>query len=380
MKPIKVCHIVNLITGKADGVYAHLKMIFSNYDKTKFEHYLFFQGGEKIERESQALGVKVFISPSLIKKLSLRTFVDLYHLLRHNEIDILHAHMIKPYTITGLVNIFLRRKFIFNYHGLFLKSNIYYSATQKIIYGSIHLLISLIRKVNIVLVPSERSKNLLISETRLFPEPIVYYNGIHIAKKHNESNPIVLSDLQEIRDGSAIIALIGRLEIDKRIDRAIMIIKELVKKQKKIHLLVFGDGSLRNKLQKIVDEFELKKNVTLFGYLEDMKNYYQFFDVVLFTSDWEGMPLTMWEAMANEVPVIAPDVGGFKEILEKNNCGLIYEPGNIMDAEVKLIQLLDDLQLRKSLGKNGRVAVETKYTEKKFIQQIEKIYEDLVNK
>lgn len=380
MKPIKVCHIVNLITGKADGVYAHLKMIFSNYDKTKFEHFLLFQGGEKVEREAQELGVKIYISPSLNKKLSLKAFVDLYHLVKTNEINILHAHMIKPYAIAGLVNIFLMRKFIFNYHGLFLKSNIYYSATQKIIYKSIHMLISLIRKVNIVLVPSERSKNLLISETKFFPEPIVYYNGIHIDNQQNESNLIVKSKLHEIRDNSTIIALIGRLEIDKRIDRAILIIKELVRKQKKIHLIVFGDGSLRNKLQKIVDEFELKKNVTLFGYAEELKNYYHFFDIVLFTSDWEGMPLTMWEAMANSVPVVAPDVGGFKEILEENKCGLIYEPGNIVDAELKLLQLLNDVQLRKSLGKNGRVAVETKYTEKKFIQQIEKIYEDLVNK
>ena len=380
MKPIKVCHIVNLITGQADGVYTHLKSIFRNYDKTKYEHFLIFQGGEKVEREVQALGVMVFISPTLNKKLSLRTFVDLYHFVKTNEIDILHAHMIKPYTITGLVNIFLRRKFIFNYHGLFLKSNIYYSATQKIIYRSIHIIISLIRKVNIVLVPSERSKNMLLSETRFFPDPIVYYNGIYIDKKHNESNPIVKSKLQEIRDNSSIIALIGRLEIDKRIDRAILIIKELVKKQKKIHLIVFGDGSLRNKLQEIVDEFELKKNVTLFGYVEEMKNYYKFFDIVLFTSDWEGMPLTMWEAMVNELPIVAPDVGGFKEILEENNCGLIYEPRNIMDAELKLIQLLDDMQLRQSLGRNGRTAVETKYSEEKFIQQIEKVYEDLVNK
>ena len=51
-----------------------------------------------------------------------------------------------------------------------------------------------------------------------------------------------------------------------------------------------------------------------------------------------------------------------------------------MDAELKLIQLLDDMQLRQSLGKNGRIAVETKYTEEKFIQQIEIVYEDLAKK
>ncbi len=62
---IKVCHIVNLITGKTDGVYAHLKMIFQNSDKTKFQHYLIFQGGGNIENELSEMGVKVFVSYSL---------------------------------------------------------------------------------------------------------------------------------------------------------------------------------------------------------------------------------------------------------------------------------------------------------------------------
>ena len=53
---IKVCHIVNLITGKSDGVYAHLKSIFRNYDRNKFEHILIFQGGEKIEKGSERIG------------------------------------------------------------------------------------------------------------------------------------------------------------------------------------------------------------------------------------------------------------------------------------------------------------------------------------
>ncbi len=67
-------------------------------------------------------------------------------------------------------------------------------------------------------------------------------------------------------------------------------------------------------------------------------NYYNYFDVVLFTSDWEGMPLTMWEAMANGVPVVAPDIGGFSEILVENNCGFIYEAGNMIDAENKILE------------------------------------------
>ena len=70
--------------------------------------------------------------------------------------------------------------------------------------------------------------------------------------------------------------------------------------------------------------------------MEDVENYYKYFDLVLFTSDWEGMPLTMWEAMANSVPIVAPDVGGFKEILEENKCGLIYESKDLIQLEANI--------------------------------------------
>jgi len=122
---IKVCHIVNLITGKSDGVYAHLKSIFRNYDRNKFEHFLIFQGGEKIENEVHELGIKVFTSESLKKKISVQVFSDVYNVIKSEKIDIIHTHLIKPYAIAGLTNIFLRKRFIFNYHGIFLKNNPY---------------------------------------------------------------------------------------------------------------------------------------------------------------------------------------------------------------------------------------------------------------
>jgi len=318
MKPIKVCHIVNLITGKADGVYTHLKMIFKNYDKDKFEHYLIFQGGDKIEREVRAFGVKVFTSASLKKKISLKAFLDIYKVLKKAEVDVIHTHMIKPYAIAGLVNIIVGKKFIFNYHGLFLKDNLYYSLIEKLIYRTIHFLVSFLSKVDVVLVPSKRSKCLLEKETKLFPEPVVYYNGMTISMENIQPNPKIEAKLQEIRNNESIVALIGRLEIDKRVDRAIILTKKLTNQQKKIRLLIFGDGSLKDDLQRRVDELGLNDIVEFLGFVDALQHYYKFFDIVLFTSDWEGMPLTMWEAIAHEVPVVAPDGGGLKEILEED--------------------------------------------------------------
>jgi glycosyltransferase involved in cell wall biosynthesis len=376
---IKVCHIVNLITGQADGVYTHLKMIFKNYDRSEFEHVLIFQGNPKIETELKTLDIKVYISESLEKKISVKAFLDIYKVVKKNKIDIIHAHLIKPYAIAGLTNIFLKKKLIFNYHGIFLKNNPYYNIFERFVYYVVHSLIYLFTKVDAVLVPSIRSKELLINETKLFREPLVYYNGYSIESNKAEVDTDLISYVEELAKQKTIIALLGRLEIDKRVDRAVKLVKELLDKQYRIHLLVFGDGSLKTELENLISHLKLNEYIDLLGYKSGLKNYYKFFDILLFTSDWEGMPLTLWEAMANGVPVVAPDVGGFREIIEENACGLIYEPGNILDAEEKIITLLNSIFLRKQFSINGRIASVTKYDMKKFIYKLEQIYSQLYN-
>ena len=173
---IRVCHVVNLITGKADGVYAHLKMIFKNSDKTKFQHYLIFQGGEHIEKEVTEMGVKVFVSTSLKKKISIKAIVDIHGFLKNNNIDIVQAHLIKPYALTGMLNIILRKKFIFNYHGIFLKSNPYYNFVEKNIYLTIHNLIFLFGRMDTVMVASKEGRNYYLWNPKLLTEPIAYDN------------------------------------------------------------------------------------------------------------------------------------------------------------------------------------------------------------
>ena len=376
---IKVCHIVNLITGKSDGVYAHLKMILRNFDKLKFEHIVIFQGEEKVEKELKELGVQIFVSESLKKKISFKAFFDIYKVVHDKKVDIIHTHLIKPYAIAGLVNIFLKKKIIYNYHGIFLKNNPYYNFIERRIYLLIHYIIYLFGRIDVVLVPSEFSKQILTEETKLFPEAAVYYNGCISIKNFTSVKSNITQRIEASKQDKSIIALVGRLEIDKRIDQALILIRNLVEKNFKVHLMVFGNGSLKDELNQLIQQYKLNDSVDILDYIENVESYYKYFDIVLFTSDWEGMPLTMWEAMANGIAIVAADVGGFKEILEKNNCGRIYERGNIMEAEVKLIQLLDDLKLRKLLGKNGSDAIETKYNIKNFINQIEQVYLNLLS-
>ncbi len=370
---IKVCHIVNIITGKTDGVFAHLKMIFINSDKTKFKHYLIFQGGEKIEKELSEMGIEFFVSESLKKKISVKAFADIYSFIKKNDISIIHTHLIKPYTMAGLLNIFLRKKFIFNYHGLFISNNDYYGMIGKVIYRLFHIVINLFGTVDTVLVPSRKSKELLMKDTHLFPEPVVYYNGYNIQAGYPMESGTV-EKIEKIKSEGMIIAVVARLESEKRIDIAIDIFKSIYSGGQNIFLLIFGDGELKQKLIEHARMSGIESRVILFDYVNSLVSYYSYFDVLFFASEREGTPLSVFEAMANKIPIVAPDVGGFKEILDENNCGLIYSPGNIKEAEEKLLTLIKDESLRKKLGENGKIAVERKYNSNNFIKQIEEVY------
>jgi len=332
-----------------------------------------------IETEICNMGVKVFVVSSLKKKISISAFVDVYRIIKSLNIDIIHCHLVKPYVIAGLINIFLRRKLIFNYHGLFLSSNPYYSFFDKLIYRLFHILIFLIGRVDSVLVPSKKSRELLLMDTKLFPNPIVYYNGFSKSDNDLHIDIKLIEKIQIIKKSNIILALVGRLEIDKRIDSAIEILKSLTQQNINLHLLIFGEGSLKNKLQNHVQSLNLYSSIHFVGYVKGLKSYYKYFDILLFTSEWEGMPLSLWEAMANRVPIVAPDVGGFKEILEENNCGFIYESNNLKEAENKILELINDESIRLNLGQNGKSAIEKKYNEREFIKQIEKNYFKLMS-
>jgi len=92
-----------------------------------------------------------------------------------NKIDIIHTHFLKPYAIAGIVNICLKIKLIYNYHGFFI-NNDFNSWYEKLIYRIAHLIIYLFGSVNLAIVPSQKCKELLSQETKLFRKIEPYYN------------------------------------------------------------------------------------------------------------------------------------------------------------------------------------------------------------
>ena len=156
---INVCHFADHLNGKMDGVFTHIKMIVENTDKNKYKHFLCFQGDPFIEQEFTRLGGEIILIPSIKKKIPIRSFQEFFQHIKKKNIQIIHTHFLKPYVVAGLTNILLKKKLIYNYHGLFI-DNEFYNKFEKMTYRIAHYLITLFKGVQLVLAPSLRSKEL----------------------------------------------------------------------------------------------------------------------------------------------------------------------------------------------------------------------------
>ena len=369
---IKICHFTNIITGKSDGVYSHLKMIFKYADPNKFQQYLVFQGNPDIETEAKKLGIEILAIRSLTKKFSLKPFIEFYSFVKSNDIDIIHTHFLKPYAIAGLLNIILRKKIVYNYHGLFIE-NTYNSKIEQFIYRLIHRVINNLNLVELAIVPSFSSKKSLLNETRGFKKIKVYYNGYdNIIEEQPDVETI--NYFLRLKNSESIIGIVARIDAEKRIDLALEIAKKVLEIRKDVHFIILGNGNLERDIKNYLKNLSINDNVDLLGFIPNAKLYAKYFDLLLITSDREGLPLSIWEAMASKVPIVSTDVGGIREILDKEKCGLTYPRGDVEQGAKIILGLLCDKERREIMGQNGYDAIKKKYNTNTFADFFNDLY------
>ena len=141
-----------------------------------------------------------------------------------------------------------------------------------------------------------------------------------------------------------------------------------------------GDGALEEEVKHLINSMNLQHHVNMLGYIPDAKLYIKYFDILLFTSDWEGFPLSIWDAMAAGVPVVSSEAGGINEILELEKCGIIYPKGDVDKGSKVILKLLSDKNRREQMGRNGQISVKDKYNKDKFADFFNCLYTELSKK
>jgi L-malate glycosyltransferase len=129
----------------------------------------------------------------------------------------------------------------------------------------------------------------------------------------------------------------------------------------------------------MIQKYGLEKSFSLPGFETDMSAFYKRIDVFMNTSLHEGIPLSVLEAMSYGIPIVAPKVGGFQEIIEDNVYGFLVEGRNPEDFARQCLKLYEDASLRKKMGAAARRRVVNDFSVNRMAQDYYQLYLDVMN-
>ncbi|MFX1577227.1 MAG: N-acetyl-alpha-D-glucosaminyl L-malate synthase BshA [Promethearchaeota archaeon] len=142
-----------------------------------------------------------------------------------------------------------------------------------------------------------------------------------------------------------------------------------------VDLLLIGDGPTRPEVDRLIRKYELNNRIRCPGFKRDVHQYLRCACAFALSSELEGAPLSLLEAMSCGLPVVATAVGGIPEIVKDGKNGLLAPFGDIDILAEKLYVILTDSTLAADLGQAARQTILDNHTVDKILPQYEAIYE-----
>lgn len=173
-----------------------------------------------------------------------------------------------------------------------------------------------------------------------------------------------------------IVGAIARLSEEKGLDTLLRAAALVAQRIPALHVLLVGDGPLREPLETLARELGIERRVVFTGYRTDVPLLQSLLEIQTFTSHWEGAPLALFEAMAMGKPIASSDAGGLGEILRGTDAALLVPPADPAALAGVLTRMLEDADLRTRVAGNAR-ELGRRFDIDHTVRQLEALYEAL---
>ena len=183
------------------------------------------------------------------------------------------------------------------------------------------------------------------------------------------------SVLEEFAAGEPLAGLIGRLERQKDPVRLVRVFARAVVGGARGRLAIIGNGSLAEPVRTEIARAGMEDRARLFAF-EPWRtdDYLAALDLFVLPSRWESLPISLLEAMACGVPVIATAVGGVGDLLADGRAGIAVELDDDDALAGALTELLGDDGRRGALGAHGKQLVEARFRRERMVARTEAVY------
>lgn len=210
----------------------------------------------------------------------------------------------------------------------------------------------------------------LVASTR----EVLIPNGIPMPPPPTAADRLRARDALGVRPSDYVVGIVARLSRQKAHEvlfGAVAACKEAVPH---LRLVVIGGGDREAELRELAGELGIDASTTFLGIRRDVPDLLPGFDVVCLSSIHEGVPITLIEAMAAGLPIVATDCGSVRDIVEDGEQGFVVPVGDVQGFADRLRILADDEHLRTQFGKSGRARAESEFR----IERTAREYEDLL--
>jgi glycosyltransferase involved in cell wall biosynthesis len=174
---------------------------------------------------------------------------------------------------------------------------------------------------------------------------------------------------------SRIVAGVGRLNPQKNFALFLDIAAQLAPRFPDLHFLLAGDGPEEQMLREKASALGIANRVTFSGYVADTRLVYLAADVLLMPSRYEGLPMTLLEAMAMGLPVVASKLDGIAEVIGDGSEGFLVPSDDAALFVERTAALLADAELSSRISKNARAKIEASFSVERMTSSVEEIYD-----
>lgn len=354
--------------GGPGGTGSQVAAICNHLDRKKFEIGLAYSvrpGCSPEEFRAQAPGAeKAFYIPEMIREISpfqdLKAFQALYRLFKTEKPDVVHAHSSKAGALArlaaraaGIPHIY------YSPHGYSFQMQDR-AAASRWVYHGIERALSQIGEIVAISVSEAELTRSIRGGKNVHTVCDAYLGPLPALRERNERG---------LKIGAC-----GRLTYARNPDAFVKLAQRVTDSRNDVGFVWIGDGELRRTADDMITDMNLRSRCEITGWLspEDVGKRMADLDIFVHFSRWEGLPNSVLEAMAHGLPVVASDIPGNRDVVTDEINGYLVK-SEIQLLE-RVLELVDQPELRRKMGRAGRQRVENDFTLDKTISALERLY------
>ncbi len=299
--------------------------------------------------------------------LSLGSALRLSRYVREHEIQIIHAHVARDYPLAALATRRSQARLVLTRHVLFPL-------------GKIHHLT--LRRTARVIAVSGAVADALRAQNIFAPDRIVtIHNGIDVDRFEKRRKDAAVDSYRNKMISVGVVGHLGPIKGHEDFIRAAAII---CSRRDDVEFVIAGEdksrtGEHRRELEKLIDDLGLNQRVRLVGWVADVARLLPTLSLFVSASRAEPFGLSIIEAMAAGVPVIATRSEGALEIIDTDQSGRLVTIGDVEALAKAMAELLDDQSDRERLAGNAQVVVRERFSLASMIDKTEQLYRGVMS-